>query len=429
MSDLFLPTRGPVPATPPFQGPMPPQQTVPNAYDPSTALAKSMMDLRQSTQQQAESQAAYERSGKMIDALAKQNEIAPHWTGVAAAGIRGYVMRKEMQKAAGAAKKQAEAEAAQVAAEQNAELAAADLEWQRELEKQAIGHSNSLELDARKGPSVMEYEQEGFDLKARDPKTLKPDEQMRLKAFNQYLREKGARSSAVGGEPYMTTAEESRSQDEISITSQQLDQTSAIAELYDPELMGMKGATYAKYGNILDRWDTFPLIGKGAELVGQLLAGENAPQEAKDFYQRRVDLFSNVLGLTNRILLERSGAAVTAPEFERFKGEFPVGAAVGPIEFETKFNNVVDTIMALREQRLRQGGWTLDPQNGVRQLRPGEQPNYGNHMKLGGQQPEPVKTESLDDVYIKAREAVRQGADPAAVKARLNENGYDPNLL
>lgn len=69
----------------------------------------------------------------------------------------------------------------------------------------------------------------------------------------------------------------------------------------------------------------------------------NVSQAELDAYRRLSGVIATTMGAANRLIKERSGAAVTEQEWERLKKEIPLSED-GPIKFMQKMNNIYSTI-------------------------------------------------------------------------------------
>ena len=313
-----------------------------------------MTQLTQSAQQAAESQAAFDQHAALVKQLGTMQEVAPNWMGAAAAGIRGYVMRKEMKGAKTAGQKAASAKAAMSAAEQQAADARADIEHRRALETEIMKANLRGDTSSQ---SEWEHERDMYMLEqaAKAGQQLTPLQQQQLGAFKAQKEAENTRASLAGGlDPYraLGSAPRNAAVNQDMTGMQNYDTAARVMELADDDMFGLK----ATVNNALTGFANW-VGGAGGDTLfsmNEALTGLDT-DEAKDLKNRTVKMESSLRRLTNRILLERSGAAVTAPEFERFKKEFPVGRMTTKEEFQTKMTQYLDNLTAERNARIEAG--------------------------------------------------------------------------
>lgn len=360
------PAPGPGPMGPPAPAPQmgPPKPPV----TPETRLASAMRQLGITSQQQAEAEASYQANRDMIQQLGSMNEIAPNWMGAAAAGIRGYLMRKNMKEAKAASQAQGQAAQQQQAAMQQAQDARADIEHQRELELEAMRLAQKGATPQQQ--SEWQFRANGFLLeqKLKNGQPLTDAEQMQLGAFRDYMSAKRENAYAVGGNPLpgfanMPKPTQNQVAGDIVTGTQQQAVGERILSMVDDDMFGL-GSDLRNAVQGISQYVGDGLAGATLDGLNDAFSGMSGP-ERDDALERKRQLQSTMRRLTNQILLERSGAAVTAPEFERFKKEFPVGRFTSKQEFVTKMEQFIVNLEAEREALFRSGEWTLEQgQNG-----------------------------------------------------------------
>lgn len=360
---------GPQAPAAPGPGPMGPPAPAPQMGPPKppvtaeTRLADAMRQLGITSQQEAEAAASYQANRDMIQQLGSMREIAPNWMGAAAAGIRGYLMRKNMKEAKASAQAQGEAALNKETAAQLAQDARADIKHQRDLELEAMRMAQKGATPRQQ--SEWQFRANGFMLeqKLKNGQPLTDAEQMQLGAFRDYMGAKRENAYAAGGNPlpgFTNMPKPTRNKvagDIVTGTGQQAVGERILA-MVDDDMFGL-GNDLRNAVQGVSQYVGDGLI--GASLDGLTDAFSKMPEGEREVaLEKKRQLQSTMRRLTNQILLERSGAAVTAPEFERFKKEFPVGRFTSRQEFVTKMEQFIVNLEAERDALFRSGEWTLE---------------------------------------------------------------------
>ena len=401
--------------------------------DANGRLATAMGNYSTASRIASEQEAAYKRSGEMIKSM-QNNTPAKHWTGVIAKGLEGWAMSKERKRGEEASQKQSVAEADAQASKLAYEQAAEDKSFARDMQK--IEYREMMDAKyAKDNGTEWQYRQNGFmrkeqiELLQENQKDVPPEMKMKDEAFDRYMQAEMKGNALRGGISNQTRTKQEQKQINLAVTGDTLQR---LRDTVDPAFFGIKGAVKSIYGGILN-------------YAGDVLPEFMDSPTARDLDYRKTAFQGSLFRYGSRVLHELSGAAVTASEWARFAKQYPMGSFASEQDFFAKLNSYIkDTALQKIDLQYR-SGIGINEETGMLdesvasqmtgteyQRRIADVMNYYD-AQMAEHAPELSSNDSAEgqpaavgDPYAEARQAITDGASPAAVNARLQEMGLDP---
>ena len=264
---------------------------------------------------------------------------AKHPLDLLAIGIRGW-KASEAQKKTTATAAQAKQDAYKAAQADEASKRAAEREewlWRKEMESKTPKEAEEMTKARMEQKFLLEdNEQENRGI-------APADRQYSVPAMGGQdiirQREKETRMTGTGDPVDLESGVDTELQKGILSNQAGIEQLTRVEDGFKPEYFGVKGAAGGLLGKVQD------------------IAGFSEGDMSK-FNAERSEYLSSLYQFSNKLIKERSGAAVTAQEWERFKKEFPVGF-MGAQEFKVRLAGYIEDMAAENVVKLRQGGWEI----------------------------------------------------------------------
>ena len=345
------------------------------------AMTQKQANATKATVQSAAQAAMHAEQLKQMGGVKIQ---AKHPLDLLAIGIQGWKMRgqnKKMKASTAQAATDAQALVMSTAAREKAEKTA---EWARREQLKAPPAATMAAASVQ----FREEQQQGVPYDKMTP--------MARMGYNAEMdKQKSSREQGTGAVD-LESGVDTTLQKDIQSNEAGIEKLTRVEDGFKPEYFGVEGMGKG-------------LMGKVADIAGF------SDSDMSKFNAERSEYLSSLYQFSNKLIKERSGAAVTAQEWERFKKEFPVGF-MGAQEFKVRLAGYVDDMAAENKVKLRQGGWEI--KDGVLHENP-DAPAMSNEeankLIKGGSEQEAPAAETAPDSNVlmnQAQAALDANQDP-----------------
>lgn len=318
------------------------QQMVSQERAKASVLAEAMRSKAlDSAIQATKSGAMSANASKDLEQINAGGRIqAKHPLDLLAIGIRGWKANKAQKKSNAAA---AKAQQDTLQAAQAAQISKEAREDERWLKRKEFNSQQPEDDEVTKNRAKSAY---GMKVAAYQQANV-PENEWTFNTLETYGRNAMAadeKSNREQGTGYPEKSSTDISKDVGAIEQGQRDFSQMVSTLdeYDPEYMGVGGLLEGTAGQVMDFFGAAP---------------ENATVE---FMADREKFRGNLQAFANKLIKERSGAAVTKQEFDRFMQEYPLSKLKGQAGFESAMDGFVTRISKENYERIRTAGWVYD---------------------------------------------------------------------
>lgn len=293
----------------------------------SNALAHAMTQKQAiATKGAVTSAAQAAQHAEQLKRLGSVKIQAKHPLDILAIGIQGWKMkRKDKEMLASTAQAAQDAQDLVLATEQK-EKAQKNAEWARREQMKAPPKTAMADATVQ----YREEQQQGIPYEKMTP--------MARMGYNaEQDRRKALKDQGTGGAVEMPAAVKGKKLGNIYATDQGKRQMIKGVDKYDPDYFGGTGLAKGLFGNAMD------FFGQGGE--------------ATEFSADQRVFRAGMYNFANKLIKERSGAAVTKQEFDRFMKEYPINPMLGQRNFEEAMDAYVNQMSEDVYTNMRDGGW------------------------------------------------------------------------